>query len=231
MAEGQSSLITIVGGAYFHPITDLLVRLKALPSPTEDNQIKTGGIENGYSAALCILSVVCLESYLMRMRYATQQTVRNQTHSVLDVFCSVHADFTSLDELTEVYVIRDLLVHNHLWEIQYQWDASSPMDLVEAVRSFIKRDAKYDKSVDLDNYQTKKLKLHIFPTRIDRHDAAKVLSTLWNTLLYLERCDRNQCYVSHLYVKKDGISIKFGEVIKEFCTDILQGTLLTKGAS
>lgn len=220
MSEGSNTFVTIIGSAYFQPITDLLERLSALPAPTDSKQMKKSKLENGYSAALCILSVACLESYLMRVRYLTHQDASNQGHNTLAVFQTLYPKFSGLDALTEVYVVRDLLVHNHLWEVQYKWDERSPMDLVQAVRSFIKKDWKYEKSVNLDNYQTVKLNLHIFPTRIDRHDVSKVLLTVWDTLLYLELQDRNQCYVSRLCVRKNGVTTKFNEIIKEFCAAV-----------
>ena len=73
MSEGKDQLISIVGTAYFQPIADLLNHLMSYPY-SEPNDVQTGRRENGYSASICILAVVCFESFLMRVRY------KNKSH-------------------------------------------------------------------------------------------------------------------------------------------------------
>jgi hypothetical protein len=40
-----------------------------------------------------------------------------------------------VDSLEELFVVRDAIAHNHVWEAQYSWDDQNEMKLVSAVLS------------------------------------------------------------------------------------------------
>jgi hypothetical protein len=63
----MNELVTIVGASYFDPIAKLLEELTSYYKGHEGD-IQAGSFVNGYAASICLLSVVCLESYVMRAR-------------------------------------------------------------------------------------------------------------------------------------------------------------------
>jgi hypothetical protein len=210
----KEQLISIIGSSYFQPLTDLWLGLVACPL-ADPNEVQAARSENGYSASLCILAVTCLESYLMRVRF------KNHTHRAarekhpLDFLKSLYPDFSAQAALTEVFVLRDALVHNHLWSVDYTWDDESPMKLLKASLDSISGDSKFIACVDMLAKTTRLLQLNVMPIRVSRREFAKVVGVVWDTLLFLESKGRDLCYVSHIFVKRDGASVRFEEVVGE----------------
>lgn len=115
--------------------------------------------------------------------------------------------------MMDVYVLRDAIFHNHLWEIEYSWSDSSAVVLHGATRDPSSGDPKYSARVNPNTRRTKTLRLSIVPTRVDRSDARKVFEAIWKTLLFLESKNRNQCYVSHQRVRYRGKTVLFGDLM------------------
>lgn len=96
-------------------------------------------------------------------------------------------------------------------------------DIIVAIDSIDKKssgDNKYQQYVDPVANVTKKLRLNISPIRVGGSDAISVVKTMWNILIFLEKKNRSQCYVSHLSAIHKGKNIKFGEIVglPETCT-------------
>jgi hypothetical protein len=118
------------------------------------------------------------------------------------------------NELIEVFVVRDVIAHNHLWEIDFSWTEESEMTLLEAEKESTAGDDKYKKVVD-EQRRTKTLSLNVVPTKVDRTDVFKVFDIVWETLVFLEKKNRNQCYVSNIVVRFNAQTRLFGEVRDE----------------
>ncbi len=117
----MNELVTIVGSSYFDPISTLLEELKK-----HDNghlgDVQAGCFVNGYAASICLLSVVCLESYVMRTRYIHGVTDDELNKvAVTKYLKKTYGDYPYFDETNELFVVRDLLAHNHLLKISYNW--------------------------------------------------------------------------------------------------------------
>lgn len=207
-------MVTIIGSAYFQPIADLLDKLLSLPNQ-DPNEVKVSNREVGYSVSVIALLVVLLESYAMRVRYINRTTVLIKRISVPLYLKSLYSDFDMADEVTEVFVVRDVIVHNHLWEIDFTFEDESVLKLLKAEKEARSGDPKYNDHVDVSSRKTKRLGLNVVPVKIGKRDVYEIFQTVWKTLLFLENKERNQCYVSHLYVKYRGKTAKFGELLKE----------------
>ena len=109
--------------------------------------------------------------------------------------------------------MRDAIFHNHLWEIEYSFGGSPDMVLISAVKDPAFGDFKYTDRVNPKNRRTKALGLSVVPTRVDRRDVHKVFKTVWKTLMFLEKKDINQCYVSIMRVGFRGKLILFSELL------------------
>jgi hypothetical protein len=208
MPRVPSKLVTVLGSAYFQPIADLIERLvrRKARRPT---RVQSSHDESGYSAASVLLLVAMFESYTSRVRFAQGGVVPDSERSAVDVVLSVFPKFRHRKALEDVYVLRDLLMHGHLWEIEYEWGGPVPMVLKSATLHPAYGDKKFHRRVNPRTHRTKALGLSAFPSRVDRRDLLKVFQTLWKTLLRFEQQNRFQCYVSHLHVTFQGKSVLF----------------------
>lgn len=215
----DDSLVTIVGSSYFEPISVLLEKLEKYDKGNS-NQVQSGYYVNGFASAICILAVVCLESYVMRVRYINKATQNEIDKVPVPVYLKkLYQDFPFEDELFEIHILRDALAHNHLWEVSYSWDDERAM-IPHSINKRSSGDNKYREYVDKTTNLTKKLHLNVNPIKIGRVDAISVLQTMWKILIFLEGKNRNQCYVSHLPFSYKGELKRFGEIIgmPETCT-------------
>jgi hypothetical protein len=213
VARTVDSLVTIMGSSYFQPIADLLDRWLSRPS-NKPTAVKSSSYEHGYAASVILLLVAMFESYVVRVRHVQQSSVPTKVRTAIDVLLHLYPQIRHIKALTDVYVVRDAIFHNHLWEIEYSWGGSRPMILRGAVKHPAFGDKKYAARVNPTTRRTKALGIAVVPTRVDRRDAKKVFETVWKTLLFLEAKDRNQCYVSHIYIRFRGKSILFGDLIR-----------------
>src|SRR6266542_2155226 len=213
MIESSDQLVTILGSSYFQPITDLIARLMGRPKPAS-NEVQTSSHENGYCASLVLLLVAMLESYVMRVRYINRDRFPIKRISVVNYLLQLYPDYQRRNGLIEVFVVRDVIAHNHLWEIDFSWSEESVMTLLQAEKESTAGDDKYKEVVDKQR-RTKTLNLNIVPTKVDRTDVFKVFDIVWETLMFLEKKNRNQCYVSHIYVRFNGQTRLFAELRNE----------------
>lgn len=212
MARAKDDQVSILGSSYFQPIADLIDRWLALPRP-RSNAVQSGYFEHGYAASVVLLLVAMFESYVVRVRYIQRVAVPTDLRNALDVLIHLYPRLRHRKALIDVYVLRDAIFHNHLWEIEYSWGGSPSMVLHAAVKHPAFGDKKYSARVNPNTRRTKALGLSVVPTRVDRRDAKLVFGTVWKTLLFLESKNRNQCYVSHIHIRFRGKTVLFGDLI------------------
>ena len=182
MARGRNKLVTILGSAYFEPIADLIDRLTK-PKRSRPNRIKSGERESGYAASCVLLLVAMFESYASRLRWVQGARVPDSTRSAVDVVLTVFPKLRHRKALQDVYVLRDLLMHGHVWEVEYEWGGPVPLKLLSATMHTAYGDKKFRSRVNMNTHRTKALGLSVFPSRVDRTDLVKVFETIWKTLL------------------------------------------------
>jgi len=215
MTSPKETLVSILGPSYFQPIADLIDRWFSRLRP-KANAVQSGYYEHGYSASVILLLVAMFESYVVRVRYLNKGAVPNNLRSALDVLFHVYPTLRNKKALTDVYVLRDAVFHNHLWEIEFSWGGSPSMVMHGAARHPAFGDKKYAARVNPKTRRTKALGLSVVPIRVNRTDARKVFETLWKTLLFLENKNRNQCDVSDIHVRYRSKTVLFGDLISEF---------------
>lgn len=200
MVSQDDSLVTIIGSAFFQPIADLIFALKSLPEG--QNEVQVSSAQNGYSCSICVLAVITLESYVMRSRYVNKEARTIDRKTCVEFIKSLYPDFDRIEELREIFVLRDIIAHNHLWNINFAWDEEVGMKFLGALKDPSSGDTKYNNCVNMDTLKTKKLELNVNPIKIGKPEVATVIKEVWNALIFLENKNRNQCYVSHLPIKK-----------------------------
>ena len=109
-------IISIVGTSYFQPVADLIERMLK-HEPVANNSSRTGHYENGYAAAITILLVAILESFVSRVRFLrnTEVVPGKDVPDQLEIF---FPDLPQKAELTEVFLLRNIVVHNHVWHLE-----------------------------------------------------------------------------------------------------------------
>jgi len=156
----------------------------------------------------------------MRVRYINKANQDQIDKVSVPVYLGkLYQDFPYQDELFEIHILRDVLAHNHLWEVSYSWDDEKEM-ILHAVNKWSSGDKKYQQYVDADTNSTRKLGLSVSPIKVGKRDAITVLQLVWKVLIFLESKNRRQCYVSHLHFSYKGNQVRFGEIIgmPETCT-------------
>jgi hypothetical protein len=157
-------------------------------APTTANRFASGDVECGYSAATILLLVAMLESYVSRLRHvAALEGVTIKERLAIDVIKAVFPQLSFSKSLNEVYVLRDLLIHNHLWNVDLRLGGRGGLTWVGGAKHLAYGDKKYKDRVNIATCRTKALKLHVMPTRVDRSDVAKCFVIVWRVLTRFEK--------------------------------------------
>jgi len=110
MRGNENGYISVVGPALIEPLIDLIEKLERRPA-VRPNEVQTAQRENGYSCAIVVLSVILFESALNRTAY-----VRGERGNGPDYFMEISPDKNISTEIEEIFALRNVIAHNHLWE-------------------------------------------------------------------------------------------------------------------
>ena len=212
MVKKKETLVSILGSSYFQPIANLVERWKVF-TPHRPNKVQSGFYEHGYASSVILLLVAMFESYVVRLRYIQGSKIPTTARTALDVVLAVFPRVRHRKALIDVYVLRDSIFHNHLWEINYSWGGSPTMVMHAASKHPAFGDKKYTARVNPTTRRTRALGLNVVPIRVDRRDVLKVFDTIWKTLLIFEAQSRSQCYVSHENVRFGSKMMPFPDVL------------------
>lgn len=206
--------ISVIGTSYLQPITTLIEALQS-HEPKGSNDIQTSPYENGYSVAIISLTVFMIESIVVRIKKLTNNHTRNPLDFILNL---INQDSPNLDfyhKIKELFVVRDVIAHNHVWEAQFTNNSRGDMELVDnPILQDGYGDKKYKDVLDISRQQTKLLKINIYPTRIGYLDALVVLNIAVDFLSFIENIDREYIYLSNKSVTYKDQRILFVDLIK-----------------
>jgi hypothetical protein len=208
MAKAVEETVSILGSGYFQPVADLIERSLKWPV-TKRGSVNALYFDNIYATSVILLMVASLESYATRLRYFHQSVAPGQRLTVANYIKRIFREFRAEKAVTEVFVLRDAIFHNHLWEIGFTW---RPVTLRSANLIPHLENRKFKAAINYTTRRTRNLRLHLVPTQVTRRDALKVIDVVWKALVFLERKDRRYCYVSDHHVPFRGRMILFSEV-------------------
>lgn len=211
MSGEANTYVSIIGDAYIEPVCALLEKLLSA-RPQGANDLQASPRENGYSASIVLLSVVCLESILRRAMFV--RGVGQQETTPLAFFEKEFSDSGLAAECRELFVLRDVVAHNHLWEAEHLWD--DELTVLHASLLPGSGDKKYKNSIDWSTRRTKHLGLNLFPTRIHLSDVKTVLRVVVQILQYLHRVDLSIQSVPGIHwVRYGGQGIYFADLVRD----------------
>ena len=206
-------IITIVGTSYFQPVADLIERMLQRPA-AEESVVGASHFENGYAAAITVLLVAMLESFVSRVRFLRNNEVVNGK-DVPDQLHLFFPDLPNKSELAEVFMLRNIVVHNHVWHLDIS-DVEEQGAPTLATPKDLKFQTKksYDAIVDVGARKTTHLGLSASPTSVDRYDVGAVFSTVWKTLEFMNGKNFSHTPLAGQAVKFRGQLQPFGELLQ-----------------
>lgn len=215
MGKNENGYVSVIGQALIQPIFDLVGKLES-KEPVPPNEVQTGQRENGYSLAIIALGAMLLESALNRTAYVRRDEQENRRPP--DYFKKISPDRDAAAEAEEVFAVRNVIAHNHLWEATTTWaDDDEGLKFAEPPT---RREGYGDKRhMIVTDPQTRKsriLGINIFPPRIWRRDAYIALKTIAKALNVIETMDRGYFYLSPIHFRFQKRTVTFREV-----TDLL----------
>ena len=107
--------ISCIGISYIQPILELYWKLSHT-TYSRSSRIRVSSDENGYSVSIVSLTAFCIESLLNNLRYHKECSGEK---FVLNFFEKYYPKYTDLAEnLNELFVLRNIIAHNHIWKIK-----------------------------------------------------------------------------------------------------------------
>ena len=217
MSDPQSDYVSVIGISWLYPILALLEQLEPFKGQS-GNDVQVAVKHNGYAVAVVTQATFIVESFLNRTRlFATASAASGKRQSALEFFRSQFPASGLDSQLEELFVARDVIVHNHLWEAEIVWTSTGMEFVAPPVHQGrpLYGDDKFDKVIDRTNRKTRILGLNLFPTRVCRQDAIIALKAAYGILEYLENQDRRYCYVSHWPLILHGRYLSFSDFIDQ----------------
>jgi hypothetical protein len=182
MSTGTTEFVSILAGNYMQPLGMLIERLVAKPREGLPG-IKVNEHETDWAISSILIAVVMFEGWLMRVRYDLGAAAPNE-HQALALYIALQQTY-SLPDVTEAFVMRDIVAHNHLWSVTFAWGDSSHQFIGSNLKTG--GDKKFRQVVDLNTGLTKGHQLHANPKLIDRTDVKKVLKIILAAMQALEQ--------------------------------------------
>lgn len=204
-----SEYISIIVGALFWPLIVLIEKLCSTKA-CQPNEVQTNQMENGYSVSIIVLAALILESAIQRTAYVRKEIIPKPVFKYLE---GIVKDNQTVLNVEEVFVLRDVIAHNHLWEGEVSWYAEG-LKFSKSPQLIDGGDVKHRRVVDQVKRVTKRLRLNVLPPRIWRKDAWAVIHVMWKVILDLEAIDRRYVYLSQVYYKTEKGFKKFEEILK-----------------
>jgi hypothetical protein len=208
-------VITVVGSAYLQPIADLLGKLLKRPI----SGIGPAGAsehENGYSAALVVLLVAVLESYTARLRFVRSAEQIAGNLSTPELLAKYFPSLPTREELVEVFLVRNVLAHNHIWHLDVSDFAEAGAPTLATPKELgFQTNKHYEQVVDVAARKTRKLGLNVNPAWVDRSDVRKVFEIVWGALKFMNSQDFRHTPLGVSIVGFRGKRREFPDLLKE----------------
>lgn len=179
----KQKLVTVIGANYIEQIVpDLLEKCFDTYRKRDFSKrnFQVSVHENTYATSAIVLTVLGIEAYRNRIYYLEKKKVsRSVSADITSIFGGKDSNFPKRDFeaiMNEVFVIRDVIVHNHIYELEVisddNWDmVSHRQKLLEGYGD----DKKYQEYVNYRTRKTKNLGLNVQPGKIGFEDLLKVL--------------------------------------------------------
>lgn len=203
--------VSILAGNYLQPLATLVERLVAKPREGLPG-IKANEYETDWSVSSILLAMVMFESWIGRVRIDLGATAPTPTRAPA-FYDALRAQHVGLLDVTEAFVLRDVIAHNHIWNVAFEWDPQDGHRLL-GLNHVEGGDNKFKAVADLSTGLSRTHNLHLMPGLIDRTDVKKILDLVVGAMTAL--CDAGllmrQALTGHAIIGTKGQRVTLAEI-------------------
>jgi hypothetical protein len=188
----EQGYLSIIGSSWLLALGHHLSVLSQDKEWGRFGDLQVSPLENGHSGAAITITIGYLESLTARARIA-----RPGSKDVVPYLESLGMRGIVLRDLDEAYVLRDVVLHDHVWEATY-------VELEDGPR--VKRiwhvggvkNSRWQRHVRGEARRTKRHRLWVVPTLVGRREAAFVLQAVVAAEAWLVKKNRIHPPRSHI---------------------------------
>jgi hypothetical protein len=206
----RQTIVSVIGSQYFQPIADLLASLLKRKTPRSD-AVSSGYYEGAYVVSMLLLLAAAVESMIARDRYFNKKAAARKHTAVPELLKELHG-YRGYARLSELYVLRDAIIHNHVWVLQFVTRKSGSRKLLSASRVSWSGNNRLGQRLNQRTRRTKLLRVNAIPSRMDRHDLLKALDVAFAAFRFLERRGANPVEILRTTVSFQGANVPFSRL-------------------
>lgn len=189
----RMSVISIAGGHYIRPIADLVFQLTRCRRDASypDKPLSS---EVDYSTVLILLLVLFVESYMAWVRHFDKKTDAKNKKMAPTYLSSLNGCKRLAKRFSEVYLLRNAIAHNHVFEYEQVWDSNGTFRYrkfkIDPSWQGESNPGIYSKYVKQRKYaepKTKLLGLRMVPGRMGREEVLVVFEIVQQILQQLQK--------------------------------------------
>ena len=178
-------ILSVIGSQLFQPLADLIGHMVARPYQKSD-QVSSNYYEGGYATSIILALTVAVESMVARDRYFNSCARGYEGLPVPEYMRKVH-HYRYYVRLSELFVLRDAIVHNHVWKLCYVLRPQGGRRLVSALRVSWSGNQRLKERLNPKDLRTKLLRANVIPMRMDRKDVLKAFDVAHGVFTFLSK--------------------------------------------
>jgi hypothetical protein len=183
--DSHQEIISIVGSQYFTPIAELVDKWVSR-RPVRRDAVGATFDEGGYTVAVIMLLVAALESFVARDRFFSKKQPPQSFIPVPEYMKEIYR-YRQYKRLSELFVVRDAIVHSHVWVLKFLLRESGGRQLVSTSRASWSGNKRLIERLNDNTCRTKLLRFNCIPSRMDRTDVLKAFEVVLSALRFLEQ--------------------------------------------
>ncbi|MEO7858888.1 MAG: hypothetical protein ABIU05_00350, partial [Nitrospirales bacterium] len=199
-----------IGSQLFQPLADLIGHMVARPYQKSD-QVSSNYYEGGYSTAIILDLAVAVESMVARDRYFNRRAHGHEGLPVPEYMRKVHR-YRYYVRLSELFVLRDAIVHNHVWKLCYVYRPQGSRRFVSALRVSWSGNGRLKKRLYPKDLRTKLLRANVIPMRMDRKDVLKAFDVAHGVFTFLSKRGAKPVHITEGIVGFRGELLPFSKL-------------------
>lgn len=209
----MDTIISVIGSQYLQPIADLLGAFLKRKPPKSDT-VSSGYYEGAYVVSILLLLVAVVESMAARDRHFNAKAPARK-HTAVPEYMKELYRYRAYARLSELYVVRDAIFHNHVWVLQFLTRTSGSRKLLSANRVWWSGNDRLTQRLNPRTFRTKLLRLNAIPSRMDRKDLLKAFDVAISSLRFLEQRGANPVQILRTTIGFQGARIPFSQLRQE----------------
>jgi hypothetical protein len=232
----RKSILSGIRTVYMQPISTLLIELESVVKkgdnyniPMDVNTVKVSPLESAYSASIILLSVVMLESILAELKTTNPTPFSDkEIKRFFDVVKFFKETFLLLNPISEpedrvllekietilkeLFVVRNVIAHSHIWEIDYvEDDSGMRADSKELQAGY--GNVEFQKIINEETKKTQMLLINLIPIQMNRRDVVIVLKNIIKIIDYLKGLQSQNINVHYHNIKYRDNALPFDDFV------------------